>query len=69
MYKCKKVTCIAIRGVVTKGGWVGIDSDRLGDSNQRLDALADRLSDWLVSLAKIEVRCGVYTRFTLYTAA
>jgi hypothetical protein len=25
MYRCKKDTCIAIRGVVTKGGWVGID--------------------------------------------
>ena len=25
MYKCKKVTCIPIRGVVTKGGWAGID--------------------------------------------
>ena len=25
MYKCKKVTVIAIRGVVTKGGWVGKD--------------------------------------------
>lgn len=29
MYKCKKDTCIAIRGVVTKGGWVGKDRVRL----------------------------------------
>lgn len=27
MYKCKKDTYMAIEGVVTRGGWAGIDSE------------------------------------------